>query len=117
MMVDDCHWAGVCQGLVHAGLCTYIEESDVFCTDNGPLLNGLFGVSKDETTPEGVEVFRLIMNLIPLIRCAVPWLAMLIRCQPGVACPRSLFSRPNVFWSVLKTLSAFSIPCHYLRAG
>ena len=31
----------------------------------GALLNGMFGVSKEETTPERVEVCRLIMNLIP----------------------------------------------------
>ena len=66
VMVDDAHWAEVCRGLVSAGVCTYIEESEVFCTDQGPLLNGLFGVTKEETTPEGVEIFRLIMNLIPL---------------------------------------------------
>ena len=66
VMVDDAHWAEVCRGLVSAGVCTYIEESEVFCTDQGPLLNGLFGVTKEETTSEGVEIFRLIMNLIPL---------------------------------------------------
>ena len=31
----------------------------------GPVLNGLFGVSKQEFV-EGVEVFRLIMNLVLL---------------------------------------------------
>ena len=66
VMVSDADWAEVCQGLVRAGVCTYIEKSEVFSTGDGPLLNGLFGVSKDERTSEGIEIYRLIMNLIPL---------------------------------------------------
>jgi hypothetical protein len=66
VMVSDSDWAEVCLGLVNAGVCTFIEESEVFSTGEGPLLNGLFGVSKEEVTPEGVEVYRLIMNLVPL---------------------------------------------------
>eukprot|EP00438_Fugacium_kawagutii_P035425 Skav206960 [mRNA] locus=scaffold255:97287:103925:- [translate_table: standard] len=66
VMVKDDDWAEVCTGLVNSGLCTFLEESEVFDTGEGPLLNGLFGVSKDEISPAGDEVYRLIMNLIPL---------------------------------------------------
>ena len=41
--------------------------------ENKPLLNGLFGVSKNETSPEGHEIFRLIMNLIPLNNLCRPF--------------------------------------------
>eukprot|EP00438_Fugacium_kawagutii_P032621 Skav203452 [mRNA] locus=scaffold2237:11541:14576:- [translate_table: standard] len=66
VMVADDTWGDVCDGLVKAGVCTYIREEDVFHTSQGPLLNGLFGVTKDEWTADGVEIFRLIMNLVPL---------------------------------------------------
>eukprot|EP00438_Fugacium_kawagutii_P027558 Skav207077 [mRNA] locus=scaffold1909:466964:476771:+ [translate_table: standard] len=66
VMVADEDWGDVCDGLVQQGVCTYIAEEDVFHTPSGPLLNGLFGVSKEEWTSSGTEVFRLIMNLIPL---------------------------------------------------
>eukprot|EP00438_Fugacium_kawagutii_P035720 Skav230250 [mRNA] locus=scaffold1520:20627:24494:+ [translate_table: standard] len=66
VMVPDGAWGQVCQGLVEHGVCTFLREEDVFLTPSGPLLNGLFGVSKEEWTPDGTEIFRLIMNLIPL---------------------------------------------------
>ena len=66
VMVTDDDWPAVCQGLVQAGVCTYILEEDVFEVGSCRLLNGMFGVSKEEFTPEGVEIYRLIMNLIPL---------------------------------------------------
>ena len=66
VMVGDEDWAEVCRGLVASGICTFIEESDVFMTAEGPLLNGMFGVTKDDFTDSGVEIFRLIMHLIPL---------------------------------------------------
>lgn len=65
VMVADEDWGAVCSGLVSAGVCTYLLEEEVFSTDSGLLLNGLFGVTKDEFVG-GVEVFRLIMNLVPL---------------------------------------------------
>ena len=65
VMVEDSDWGAVCKGLVQAGVCTYLTKEELFVGPNGPLLNGMFGVSKDETK-DGVEVFRLIMNLIPL---------------------------------------------------
>ena len=40
---------------------------EVFHLDGRPVLNGLFGVSKDEFS-DGWEVMRLIMNLIPVNR-------------------------------------------------
>lgn len=66
VMVPDSQWAEVCKGLVERGVCGLMPRESVFKGPNGLLLNGLFGVPKDETTPEGVEIYRLIMNLIPL---------------------------------------------------
>ena len=66
VMIEEKHWAEICSGLVKAGVCTFLEESEVFHTEEGPLLNGLFGVTKDEWTDDGTEIMRLIMNLVPL---------------------------------------------------
>ena len=66
VMVEEKNWGEVCEGLVATGVCTFIEEAEIFHTERGPLLNGLFGVSKEEWTDQGTEVFRLIMNLVPL---------------------------------------------------
>jgi hypothetical protein len=66
VMVEESDWVDVCKGLVASRVCTFIEEAEVFHTDQGPLLNGLFGVSKEEWTEDGTEIFRLIMNLVPL---------------------------------------------------
>eukprot|EP00435_Cladocopium_sp_Y103_P042257 s239_g11.t1 len=71
VMVADEHWSEVCSGLVGAGVCAYLPVEEVFDTGRGPLLNGLFGVSKEEWDGE-FEVYRLIMNLIPLNRLAHP---------------------------------------------
>ena len=49
-----------------SGLCACIEEHEVFDTGQGPLLNGLFGVTKHESTDSGTAIFRPIMNLVPL---------------------------------------------------
>ena len=65
-MVEDGAWGELCTGLVSSGVCCFLEEYQVFDTGSGPLLNGLFGVSKEDWTPQGVEICRLIMNLIPL---------------------------------------------------
>ena len=72
VMVEDCDWGAVCKGLVSSGVCTWIEEDEIFDTGEGPLLNGLFGVSKDDWTSSGTEIFRLIMNLIPLNHLCLP---------------------------------------------
>ena len=65
VMVSDEDWPAVCTGLCQAGVCTLLTREEIFDTGDGPLLNGLFGVSKDETH-NGHEVHRLIMNLVPL---------------------------------------------------
>ena len=65
VMVKEEDWGEVCSGLVRAGVCTFLEREEVFDTGNGLLLNGLFGVTKDEVS-DGVDVYRLIMNLVPL---------------------------------------------------
>ena len=66
VMVSDSCWGEVCTGLVSSGICVWLEESEVFHLGDTPLLNGMFGVSKEEFTPAGDENFRLIMNLRPL---------------------------------------------------
>lgn len=65
VMVKDDDWGEVCKGLVDAGVCCLLPRDEVFEGPDGPLVNGLFGVAKDEMC-DGVEVYRLIMNLIPL---------------------------------------------------
>ena len=72
VMVSDSCWGEVCTGLVSSGVCVWLEESEVFQVDDSPLLNGLFGVSKDDFTDEGVEIFRLIMVLRPLNALCMP---------------------------------------------
>ena len=65
VMVKEADWGEVCRGLVDAGVCTLLLRDEVFEGPDGPLVNGLFGVTKDEMDGD-VEVYRLIMNLIPL---------------------------------------------------
>lgn len=72
VMVEDRDWGAVCIGLVQSGICTFIEEHEVFHANGEPLLNGLFGVSKEEWTSDGTEIFRLIMNLVPLNSLCMP---------------------------------------------
>eukprot|EP00434_Breviolum_minutum_P029884 symbB.v1.2.026425.t1/scaffold2637.1/size74321/1 len=64
VMVSDGEWSQVCQGLVACGLCCILPREEVFDSGDGPLLNGMFGVTKDEWVGD-TEVYRLIMNLIP----------------------------------------------------
>lgn len=71
VMVNDSSWSEVCTGLVFAGVCLYLEESEVFHLGSSPL-NGLFGVSKEDYTEAGVEIFRLIMDLRPLNALCMP---------------------------------------------
>ena len=72
VMVEDSEWACVCKGLVKAGVCGILEEDEIHHENGVPLLNGLFGVTKEDFTAEDVEIFRLIMNLIPLNNICVP---------------------------------------------
>ena len=65
VMVDDHEWAEMCRGLLTKGVCTMLPQSQLFHVQGQPLLNGLFGVLKDEGS--GLHpVHRLIMNLVPL---------------------------------------------------
>ena len=70
-MVAEDQWEAMCDGLLSRGICGVIPESEVHHVDNKPLLNGLFGVLKEETY-QGHEVHRLIMNLVPLNKLCRP---------------------------------------------
>ena len=67
VMVADDSWEQICSGLLSHGVCVLIPKSQVYHMRGRPLLNGLFGVSKDEFV-DGWEVYRLIMNMIPVNR-------------------------------------------------
>ena len=72
VMVDDLDWPEVCRGLVESGVCTILGETELHHVHGVPLLNGMFGVTKDDFTADGVEIYRLIMNLIPLNEICQP---------------------------------------------
>ena len=59
-------WREVCEGLLSRGLCSVMPMDDLFHVNDQPVLSGLFGVTKNEFTPAGVEHLRLIMNLTPI---------------------------------------------------
>ena len=65
VMVADRDWSEVATGLLESGIFGVIPESEVFRVRGKPLLNGLFGVEKHEEA-EGIPIYRLIMNLVPL---------------------------------------------------
>ena len=65
VMVRDEDWSEVCRGLLSSGVCTVLPREELFHVRGEPLLNGLFGVTKEEHV-NGIEVYRLIMNLVPL---------------------------------------------------
>ena len=65
VMVPPEDWFNFCSNMINLGVFSRIHEDDVYKVSNQPLLNGLFGVSKHEFCG-GVEVLRVIMNLIPL---------------------------------------------------
>ena len=48
VMVEDHAWERVCSGLLERGVCVLIPHSQVYKVNHRVLLNGLFGVSKDE---------------------------------------------------------------------
>lgn len=68
VLVDDEHWFAVCQGLLRSGICGVLPQRLLHHVQGKPLLNGLFAVSKNEYTASGIELCRLIMNLVPLNR-------------------------------------------------
>eukprot|EP00438_Fugacium_kawagutii_P028950 Skav223615 [mRNA] locus=scaffold1522:89108:92881:- [translate_table: standard] len=69
VMVDDCDWEALCSNLLERGVFGRVHEEDIFEVNGKPILNGLFGVSKDEFTGAGTEVMRIIMNLTPINAC------------------------------------------------
>ena len=62
---DD--WELLCTKLLERGVFSKVHEDEVYRIQGRPVLNGLFGVSKNEFH-QGVEVMRIIMNLIPANR-------------------------------------------------
>ena len=67
VMVPPEGWEEMASGLLSQGICGIIGEDEIYHVKGVPLLNGLFGVSKNEWNGS-VEVHRLIMNLIPINR-------------------------------------------------
>eukprot|EP00438_Fugacium_kawagutii_P032009 Skav201743 [mRNA] locus=scaffold2498:423455:425999:+ [translate_table: standard] len=66
VMVDDDHWPKLCEELLSRGVFAKVHEDEVYQVGGRRLLNGLFGVTKNEFDSQGWEVMRIIMNLIPL---------------------------------------------------
>lgn len=64
VMVAPEKWEELARGLVETKVCSILGESELFHVNGSPLLNGLFGVSKQEFAGPH-EIHRLIMNLIP----------------------------------------------------
>ena len=69
VMVPRESWREVCQGLLDRGICGLMPLSEAFCVEGQPVLGGIFGVPKNERTPEGVDILRLIMDLRPINEC------------------------------------------------
>ena len=67
VMVSPEKWETLCSELLQRGVFSKIHESEVHCVGGRRVLNGLFGVSKQEFQGEW-EVMRIIMNLIPANR-------------------------------------------------
>ena len=67
VMVASEDWFGVAQGLIANGICGVLPRRLLYHVGSQPLLNGLFSVSKNEYK-DGIELHRLIMNLVPLNR-------------------------------------------------
>lgn len=66
VMVHEDQWDLLCNKLLQAGVFAKVHEDDLFGIHGSPVLNGLFGVSKQEFTAEGTEIMRIIMNLTPI---------------------------------------------------
>ena len=67
VMVSEDDWFEVARGLIQKGICGILPQRELYHVGSEPLLNGMFAVSKNETL-NGVELHRLIMNLVPLNR-------------------------------------------------
>ena len=64
VMVDEQDWPELARGLVEYNLAAVIPESAVAKAGGRLVQNGLFGIEKGEQH-EGIEIHRLIMNLVP----------------------------------------------------
>lgn len=64
VLVPQEDWREFCENLLRLGVFSRVHEDDVHRVAGQPLLNGLFGVSKNEFVG-GVEIQRIIMNLVP----------------------------------------------------
>ena len=117
VMVADEHWGEVCTGLVAAGVCTMLPVEELYHINGRPLLNGLFGVTKDEWH-DGVEVFRLSMNMIPLNTIAEP-LKGDVDTLPMWSLMTPYFIQPDelLYWSAVTMFAVFSIPWLFHRHG
>lgn len=65
-MVPRESWETVCRGLVDRGVCGIMPLSKVFRVNNQPILGGIFGVPKNETSEDGHPILRLIMDFRPI---------------------------------------------------
>ena len=65
VMVPDDKWEEVAAGLIRTEICGVLPVSKLHHVGGTPLLSGMFAVSENETL-DGVELHRLIMNLVPL---------------------------------------------------
>ena len=65
VLVPPDAWECFCQNLIAKGVFSKVHEDDVYRVKDQLLLNGLFGVSKQEFDGDW-EVHRIIMNLVPL---------------------------------------------------
>ena len=71
VMVEEGSWEQICSGLLAKGVCQLLPKGEVYHVDDKPVLNGMFGVTKSEFS-NGWEVYRLIMNLIPVNKLVRP---------------------------------------------
>ena len=65
VMVPPEDWGNFCANLLKLGVFGRVHEDDLYEVRGKPLLNGLFGVTKNEFQGD-TEVMRIIMNLVPL---------------------------------------------------
>eukprot|EP00438_Fugacium_kawagutii_P031946 Skav201887 [mRNA] locus=scaffold550:561929:565006:+ [translate_table: standard] len=65
VLVPPEHWGVFCEKLLEKGVFAKVHEDDLPWVGNYRLLNGLFGVSKNEFSGPW-ETMRIIMNMVPL---------------------------------------------------
>ena len=66
ILVDQSDWFDVCKGLIGTGICGVLPQRLLHHVGDIALENGLFAVSKNEFDDSGLELHRLIMNMVPL---------------------------------------------------